>query len=305
MKTLLVRSASGIVFVALMLGAILWNQYSFLALMLLVLIGTLSEYFNITSGARGTSAKWFVIVVSVIIYLKSFLLDSLPASGNPNMNSMFIAFLQGLLRLRDANLGLNALVPCAVFILFGYELFTKNEKPFVNIGWNITGMMWILVPLMLTNKLYFERGGFFLVAIFALIWIYDSASYASGSLLGKHKLFERISPKKTIEGMIGGIFFTLGFAFFFKRCPEFNMYSSAEWMVIAFVIIIAATFGDLVESLLKRSLNIKDSGSIMPGHGGFLDRFDAYFFTVPFVLITLWMIDQLRSMMLIYDYLSK
>ena len=143
------------------------------------------------------------------------------------------------------------------------------------------------------------------MAVFALIWIYDSASYACGSLLGKHPMFARISPKKTIEGMIGGTFFTLLFAYFFNHCPDLNSYSNLEWLAIAFVIIISATFGDLVESLLKRSLDIKDSGSIMPGHGGFLDRFDAYLFTVPFVVLVLWMIGQMRNMMLIFDYLNK
>jgi phosphatidate cytidylyltransferase len=268
------------------------------------------EFYNITAGERENTGakipvKWFVVVLSVLVYLRAFLLTSPPASGTPDMNNMLIAFFSALSRLRDAGIGLNALVPCFVFALFAYELFSKSEKPFVNIGWNITAVSWILIPLILTNKLYFERGGAFLLAVFFLIWIYDSASYATGTLLGKHPLFKRISPKKTYEGLVGGILFTLGFAYFFHKCPKLNMFSSLEWMVLAVVVMITATFGDLVESMLKRSLNLKDSGSIMPGHGGFLDRFDAYFFTVPFVVFALWMLDQMRNMLLIFEYLSK
>jgi phosphatidate cytidylyltransferase len=242
----------------------------------------------------------------LLVYLRSFLLASPPATGLPDIDHLIIAFFQVLMRLRDTNLPLNALVPCLVFVVFAYELFTKSQNPFANIGWSVTAIMWILVPIILTNQLFFlPNGNAFLVAIFVLIWVYDSASYACGSLFGKHPLFPRISPKKTIEGMIGGAFFTLLFAYFFNHCPELGNYSNIEWLVIAVVIIIAATFGDLVESLLKRSLDIKDSGSIMPGHGGFLDRFDAFLFTVPFVIAAVWMIAQMRNTMLIFDYLNK
>ena len=310
MKTLLTRTASGIVFVVLMVGAILWCPYSFAALFSIILVGTLNEYFNITAGKRETgsakvSAKWLVIVLSLIVYLRSWLLSSPPAAGLPDMDHLAIAFFQVLMRLRDTNLPMNALVPGLVFVVFAYELFTKSENPFANIGWNVTAIFWILVPLILTNQLYFQHGGAFLVALFALIWIYDSASYACGSLLGKHPMFARISPKKTVEGLIGGVIFTCLFAYFFNRCPELAIYSNLEWIAIALVVIVSATFGDLVESLLKRSLDIKDSGSIMPGHGGFLDRFDAYLFAVPFVFTVLWMISQVRNMMLIFDYLNK
>jgi phosphatidate cytidylyltransferase len=310
MKTLLTRTASGIVFVVLMVAAILFTSYTFVLLFSLILAGTLNEYFNITEAKRERgqakiSAKWLVIILGLLVYWRSFLLTMPPASGLPNVEHLAIAFFQVLLRLRDINLPMNALVPGLVFIVFAYELFTKTENPFANIGWNITAIMWILVPIVLTNQLYFQHGGAFLVAIFALIWIYDSASYACGSLLGKHYMFPRISPKKTIEGLIGGAFFTCLFAFFFTKCPDLSAYSSIEWVIIAVVIIIAATFGDLVESLLKRSLNIKDSGSIMPGHGGFLDRFDAYLFTIPFVVAALWMIAQMHNVLLIFDYLNK
>jgi len=310
MKTLLTRTASGIVFLVIMVGSILWTPYSFVVLFSVILAGTLNEYFNITEAKREPgkariSAKWFVIVLSMLVYWRSFLLASPPATGLPDMDHLLIAFFQVLTRLRDTNLPLNALIPGLVFIIFAYELFTETENPFANIGWNIIAIFWILVPLILTNQLYFQHGGAFLIALFALIWIYDSASYACGSLFGKHPLFQRISPKKTIEGMIGGIIFTLLFAFFFNRCPDLAAYSNIEWVIIAVVVIIGATFGDLVESLLKRSLHIKDSGNIMPGHGGFLDRFDAYLFVVPFVAGALWMISQMHNVLLIFDYLNK
>jgi phosphatidate cytidylyltransferase len=310
MKTFFTRSASGLVFVVVMVGAILWNPYSYLVLMSFILGGTLIEYYNITAAKREPSlvkidVKWFVVVLSMLVYWRSFLLSSPPAQGTPQMENMVSGLIQGLLRLRDSNIPLNAMIPAFVFVLFAYELFNRSENPFANIGWNLVAVSWILVPIILTNKIYFQYGGVFLVAVFVLIWVYDSASYACGSLLGKHPLFERVSPKKTVEGLIGGVIFTLAFAWFFNHCPHLNSFSRLEWIALAVVIIIAATFGDLVESLLKRSLQLKDSGSIMPGHGGFLDRFDAYFFTVPFVIAALWMLTQLRNMLLIYEYLTK
>lgn len=310
MQNLLVRTVSGIVFVALMAAGILWNQYSYLVLISIILVGSLNEYYNITTaqqskGSNRLSAKWLVIVLGLIAYWKSFVLCSPPATGTPNFDNMTVAFFQGLARLRDSNFTMSVTIPIIIFILFIYELFNHAEKPFENIGWNVVAITWIVTPLVLTNNLYFSKGGAFLLAVFFLIWVYDSAGYAVGSLIGKHKLFERVSPKKTVEGLVGGVIFTLGFAWFFHNCRVLASLSRIEWEFLAVIIIIAATFGDLVESLLKRNLHLKDSGSIMPGHGGFLDRFDAYFLTVPFVVGGLWLITQIQGMLLIVDYLSK
>jgi len=310
MKTLLTRSASGIVFVVLMVGAILWNQYSFALLISVILAGSLNEYFNITASKRETGKarlpiKWLVLILSLLLYWRAFLLSCTPVTDEGEVSSVFWAFILQLCRLHDPALPMNALVPILVFIIFAYELFTESENSFNNIGWNVIAVFWIVVPLVLTNGLYFEKGGVFLVTVFALIWLYDSASYACGTLFGRHPLFKRVSPKKTIEGSLGGGLVTIGAAYFLNQCPHLTMLSKLEWMVLSFVIIVSGTFGDLVESLLKRNLGIKDSGRIMPGHGGFLDRFDAYLFTVPFVVATLWVINQLQNMMLIFDYLNK
>lgn len=143
--------------------------------------------------------------------------------------------------------------------------------------------------------IYSTKGCWFVLSIFSIIWFYDSACYIVGSLIGKHKLAEKISPKKTWEGLIGGVAFTLAGGFFINKLPipQLQIYAWWEWMILAFVIIIAATFGDLVESLFKRGFGIKDSGTIMPGHGGYLDRFDAFFFAVPFASMAIFLMDKL------------
>ena len=310
MRTLIIRSISGIVFVALMVGGILWNQYSYAVLMSLLLAGALNEYYKITIPKREIlhvklQAHWLVIALSLFIYWRAFILASPPFASIPGTDNLFIVFVGTMIGLRDSNLPMNEMFPLFIFILFAYELFTKSEKPFENIGWNVVAVCWILIPVLLTNKIYFEKGGAFLVAVFTLIWLFDSACYVCGSLFGKHPLSPKISPKKTIEGLAGGLFITLAAAYFFNKCPSLSSLSGIEWVVLAFITSIAATFGDLVESLLKRSLNIKDSGNIMPGHGGFLDRFDAYFFAVPFVVATLWGIAQFQNVVLIFDFLNK
>ncbi len=327
MNNLLVRIASGVVFVALMATCILWNQYSFLALFLFILVGSLNEFYNITSTKRESSTniwtgKWMIIFMCVFVYLVSYLLASPPVRSLPDPSNPLKALFSVIMMQRDSSLALGVFVPIIILKMIGAELFSKRENPFTNIGWNVVAVGYILIPLVLTNNIYFSNGGFFLMAVFLLIWVYDSAAYAFGSVLGRHKLFERISPKKTIEGLVGGVLFTGALAYFiptivesFKGSqaewvtryliPQLSALSGIQWILLTVVIILAATFGDLAESLLKRSLKIKDSGSIMPGHGGFLDRFDAYLFTVPYVALMLWVFNQVNNLSIMIDYISK
>ena len=125
-----------------------------------------------------------------------------------------------------------------------------------------------------------------IIIIFLMIWINDTFAYLVGKTFGKHKLFEKISPKKTIEGFLGGAVFTIAFSFFipmlFGWVKEDNRWI---WIVQAIIIVIFATLGDLVESKFKRSANVKDSGNIMPGHGGILDRLDSIIFAAPFIFL--------------------
>jgi phosphatidate cytidylyltransferase len=310
MKTFLIRLSSGLVVAALAITAMLYNQYTFFALMSLILLGSLYEYFNLTAAKRDTpnsffQGKWFVILLCYAAFVKAFVLSSPPAQGLQNLDNLALAFFQTLIRFRDSALTLNVTIPIIVFILFITELYSKSERPFENLGWKTVAIFWILVPVVLTTKIYFEKGGFFILAMFFIIWVYDSFCYIFGSLLGKRKLFERVSPKKTWEGAICGAIVTLVVFYFANRIPQLQMLSSIQWVVMAFVVLVAATYGDLIESLLKRSLNIKDSGNIMPGHGGFLDRLDSFYLVVPFVAMTLWLFNQINNLALVIEYLSQ
>lgn len=311
MKNLAVRAASGIVFVTLMVVGILFNQWTYLLVIGGVLLGSLHEFYSVTKPSREAplfkpAQKWSLIVLFMSVFLISYLLVSPPVRALPDTGNMGKAFFQILLMQRDAALAMNVLVPGLIFLLFVMELFTKHEKPFVNIGWNLVGATYLLMPMVLTNKIYFDKGGVFLITIFAIIWLYDSACYAVGSLIGKTPLLPRVSPKKTIEGLAGGGVITLLAVFFLVPLIPYldGTLGKIEWTILSFVIIIFATFGDLVESLLKRSMNIKDSGSIMPGHGGFLDRFDAYFLTVPFVALMLWIFAQVSNLMSLLQFMK-
>ncbi len=309
MKNLITRTLSGLAFAIVMILGILWSPLSFMLLMLLILAGSLREYMIITAGKRGRHTPMLASAATGILLIGAFLLSYLflspPVRALPDGSNLFSLLYQVVMMQRDADISFTAVFSMVIFGLFIVELFSHNDNPFSDLGWNIIAAVWILLPLMLTNKLYFEQGGKFLLIVFFIIWFYDSACYAGGSLFGKHPMFPRISPKKTWEGLIVGIIFTLLASSFLYLIPDLSMLSRWEWVVLSAVLIFTATFGDLAESMLKRSLGIKDSGSIMPGHGGFLDRFDAYFFSVPFVVFTLWVFGQVRGLQLLIDYIGR
>lgn len=181
-------------------------------------------------------------------------------------------------------------VAVSVILISGFaELFRKQIKPFENIALTVTGIVYVMIPFLLLNFLGFSFSLFELkmnywpvLTIFILIWCNDTFAYLTGRLIGKHKLFERISPKKTWEGFIGGVFFAVIAGVLIAYFNDENYLKLIVYGIIAGVV---GTFGDLVESMLKRSLNVKDSGSILPGHGGILDRFDAVLFVVPIIFV--------------------
>jgi phosphatidate cytidylyltransferase len=170
-----------------------------------------------------------------------------------------------------------------VFFIVLYKIQETN-RPFINIGLTLLGVIYVALPLALINFCVIKDGEYhyqITLGILLLLWASDTGAYFSGKLFGKRKLFERISPKKTWEGSIGGAFLSLviatGLSFFFEDLLLW------QWLVLSLIIVIAGTYGDLIESLFKRSFELKDSGKSLPGHGGFLDRFDGLFIAAPFI----------------------
>ena len=181
----------------------------------------------------------------------------------------------------------------AVFALSSLVYFIKlykigEDKPFVNIAFTFLGLLYVAVPISLLNVIAFHTGSYsyeLVIGLFLILWASDTGAYFAGTAFGKRKLFVSVSPKKSWEGSIGGgllsLAFALGVSHWFYAIPMW------QWVVISVIVIVAGNYGDLVESLFKRSMDIKDSGRKLPGHGGFLDRFDGLLLSVPFIVVFL------------------
>ncbi|MDR0437404.1 MAG: phosphatidate cytidylyltransferase [Bacteroidales bacterium] len=190
-------------------------------------------------------------------------------------------------------------VMCILWSLMIFEygkLLKENGKPsqIRSFGYSFLAYFYIILPFFCLITVY-SKNPLYALALFAFVWVNDTFAYLFGITFGKHKLFERISPKKTWEGFFGGLIATIAFSImFFKiftRSPKFETLSIGQWIGLAIVVVIFGTIGDLFESYLKRSLNVKDSGTILPGHGGLLDRLDSILFAAPAVMVYLMLIN--------------
>ena len=182
-----------------------------------------------------------------------------------------------------------------VFLSFIIELYRKKENPFANIAYTILGIIYVALPFALLIYLVFQNGveqfrPDIVMGMFIMIWVNDTGAYLVGVNFGKNRLFERISPKKSWEGSIGGGIATLLAAW---ACSYFSQeLNLVLWLSVGLIIAVVGGLGDLVESLFKRSINVKDSGSILPGHGGLLDRFDAILIVAPMVFVFLEIVKE-------------
>lgn len=268
-KNLGVRIATGIVFIAVLMGGILYNQYSFLIVFSLITALALYEFYGLLCKTQNAEL--------------SRILNTL--------GGLFL-FIGGYFFFSSTDKSLIALVPYGIYVLslFISELYLKRTNPIQSLAYAVLGQIYLAIPLSLLSYLAFgydmDNGGYhyaFLLALLVFIWVNDSFAYLTGSLFGKHRMFERISPKKSWEGFFGGAIFSIGasviFASYFTQLPLWG------WIGFALVMITFGTLGDLIESLFKRTLNVKDSGNILPGHGGILDRFDSVIFSIPALFI--------------------
>lgn len=260
MSNILQRIITGTLFVGLIIGALWMGGFTSIFIMSLFLILGIVEFFNLFKTNEKIQLNTIQNSIALIVIYGIFIISSLD----------------------QKNREMIVLIFPVLFLLILSEIWRKKENPILNIGTIVLALVYLVVPFSLIILLTKEsdHNNPFVISMFLLIWTNDTFAYLSGRFFGKTKLFERISPKKTWEGTIGGIVFTLIVGFFISFWGDNN--DLLFWLISALIIAPTAIFGDLLESLFKRSLNIKDSGNILPGHGGILDRFDATLFTVPF-----------------------
>jgi phosphatidate cytidylyltransferase len=268
------RTITGLSLVIILLAALIFSGWVFAIIFLLITILGLSEFYTLISTNGIKPQKWFGTAAGATIYLGHLLVIQFPGLLARHMNSTTIPFV------------LLLLFSALVFII---EIYRNQEYPLINIAFTLTGLLYVAIPFTLLlvftgpEEIKFAGLPVILVSYFCYTWIYDTVAYLFGKQFGKHKLFERISPKKTWEGTLGGAVVTIGFSIFLSS--QINEMPWFDYVIPAFLVIIFGSLGDLTESMLKRSLRIKDSGTILPGHGGILDRFDTMLISVPFVFL--------------------
>ena len=270
MTDLLKRSVSGCLYVVIMLAGVLLHPYVFVVVFALLLFFSQREFYMLMEKAGYAPQKYTGLITGALLFFICFGM----VEGVVPQNA-YLIFL-----------------PALIF-LFLFEIFRDNPKVIQGSAVTITGILYVAVPFCLMNFIIFPAypGGNpvftpgILTGIFLVVWVYDSMAYLGGSLFGKHKIHEKISPQKSWEGFISGTVFALVMgalnAVIFQSPGLFN------WLAMAFLTVIFGTLGDLFESKIKRKLKVKDSGSVLPGHGGLLDRFDSLLFVIPVIFVWL------------------
>ncbi|HPK04303.1 MAG TPA: CDP-archaeol synthase [Bacteroidales bacterium] len=259
------RTLTAILFAVVMVGAILLGVNYFAALMLVVYILGMGEFYRLFKPYASNASRVAGTITGALIFILIFAFNS---------SWIEAKWLWA--------------VPLIFMIPFLTAMFDNNSQSSQFIGISLAGIMFISVPLSLLSSVYLlgEKirpltGAYLLLMILVILWVYDSAAYILGSSFGRHTLYKRLSPGKTWEGCIGGLVFGLATAFIVSY--YLTSIQVVHWIAMALIIMIAGTLGDLCESMLKRHAGVKDSGTLLPGHGGILDRFDALFFTAPVI----------------------
>jgi phosphatidate cytidylyltransferase len=263
MKNLYLRGATGFLYVALITGSILWNQYTFAGLFSIMLFFCLREFYGLLNTHRKVNIP---VIYNSAGGVLLFISTGLYASGTLPYTIFAVYLLYWVILLISG-------------------LYTKPADPLVQFAYVFLGQCYIAFPFVLLNFLAFPPYPvglayypLFLLSLFVFIWINDTGAFAIGMLFGKRRLFPRISPKKSWEGFFGGLFFTIASSLIFAYYEPLISYY--HWISIAVLVALFSVWGDLIESLIKRTLGIKDSGNALPGHGGFLDRLDSLLLAV-------------------------
>jgi phosphatidate cytidylyltransferase len=268
------RTLTGAYIVIFVLGGYWLHPISFFLAGLIMIVGSQYEYYRII-GNSGTRPQMITGIITGIIF---YVLATLCAAGKVPLKFLLL------------------ILPMLAGIMI-IELYRKQEKPFDSLSHTFFPLIYTVIPFSLFpfsaynheglrtllphGELIFSPG--IVIGFFLLIWANDTGAYLIGVTLGKHRLFERISPKKSWEGFIGGVIIAAGASLLLAGW--LGVVSPVKWIILSLIVSVTGTLGDLVESMLKRSIGIKDSGNIMPGHGGFLDRFDSAVMSFPLVFL--------------------
>lgn len=276
------RTLTGILFVAIVAGCIWWNFWSMAVLFFVISALGLWEFYSLLEKNNYAPQKYYGLLLGAMAFITI-----------------------GILRTTEHSVYLFFMI-AAIFSAFIIELFREKGAPFINVALTLTGIIYIILPFSLLlayaaiiydaeiiSSLFFgtehsEQSKRLILGFFFLIWANDTFAYLIGKSMGKTRLFERISPKKTWEGTVGGAICSQGIAYIISI--YFIELHPVHWHVVAMIVSVFGTFGDLTESMFKRSMGVKDSGIIFPGHGGILDRFDSALLAAPFVIIYLILI---------------
>ena len=275
MNNFIVRTITGVIFVTAIVVCFL-KPVAMVFLFSLVTGMTVWEFAGLVNKHENVQINQFISSVAGVLL---FLAMAVHARGLDTLNLAFMPWL------------------ATIIYLLVSELYLKAKDPISNWAYTMMAQLYIALPFSLLNVLAFQFTNCDLpwllpLSVFIFLWVNDSGAYCCGSLLGRHKLFPRVSPGKSWEGSIGGAVFVLAAAWFISFYTQSHgivtNLTALQWMGMGLVVVVFGTWGDLIESLFKRTLGIKDSGNVLPGHGGMLDRFDSSLLAIPAVVVYLF-----------------
>ncbi len=274
MNNFVKRTISGFLFVLLIVGSILLSRFTFAPFFAMICGWAVYEFHKLTNKQPDiTINPWIGLTGGVLLFICSFL------------------YASGFWRYP-----VYSIYGLYIVLVLISELYRQKDNPINNWAYFILGQIFIALPFSLLNYILFIDNWkpLLLLSVFVTIWVNDTGAYLIGVTFGKHRLFERISPKKSWEGFIGGAIAALLSGYVFSiLIPEISL---IKWFIFSEVIVVFGTFGDLMESLIKRTMDVKDSGNVIPGHGGLLDRFDSMLLAAPVVFIYLsFLFDQVKK----------
>lgn len=268
-KNLITRSLTGLIYVILIFEGITISKWSFLVLVAFLSLLATREFLMMTKP-DGSKLNLTIDVIASVVIASTFTLTQI-----------------GVLPQITMSVGAGYLLLRSII-----QLYNKKESPIKSLAYSMFSQLYVTLPLMLMSSIYDNVSDIFLLLIFVMIWMNDTGAYLVGCTIGRHRLFERISPKKSWEGFWGGLVFSAltAVAYFYFINNEAPLYTNSItfYIGLGLVVPVFATFGDLVESMFKRSIGVKDSGNLIPGHGGILDRIDSLLFVIPAVCIYLY-----------------